>query len=797
MIIIKNERGITLVALVITIVVIIILGSVAVKVGIESIEHSQMISFVSKMQLIQKKVDFLAENGGYESLGENVYELSEEQKNKIIQSIEAENIDDQKWSRLPSIYQEVEYIESTGTQYINTGIVADDSTGVYVDHTICADNSRDNAIIGSRENSGNSRFFIDMDWGNTDTIGWGFNTYSSTDKRYSISGKTNERIQTTFNYKNNRVCKVNNVEIDNLSTRGALAEQTNPLMIFCCSNDDQLSYFTACKVYSLKISKGLDDIRNFIPCYRKSDNKPGMYDLVGNKFYTNQDTGDDFIVGPDAAITLNTSIRLSVNKNSIPLLYHPVEYIQSSGTQYIMTNIVPSNNMGIYAKIASLNTSNDSLYIGSKQGDNIRTFFGNNNNKLYFGWDTSLTSSNRRPSVTNRKINIIEMNFLNSRNSILNNTIIESNIKALGGNSYPITIFAGNYSGTISYNSSIRLYELKISRGTNIKNYFIPCYRISDNKPGLYDLIEDTFYTNQGTGEFEVGPDMYISTINTSNGNPIRYFDSTAIAEDLGLENIDDEIVVNFETREVISLSGINYAGEIYYSQYRLPGGQTVKQNTTENLRQIGWEDFTITPNINGLNATFTISGIRFTNGTLSYSNDSQNTWTEITNYTVANETVTTENLTKSGRYYFKWTDNTNKNNEYILDTVSIRLTNSPQLKGNLGDLSTTYNYTALDSATWAYATDNNETELDETDDTIYVWIPRYAYETEEKTNIEFLRGTSNVTTKDTYIPETGWTIPEVFKDVTGVWVDVTDEYNTDELDTLDIIDILDGATIL
>lgn len=33
----------------------------------------------------------------------------------------------------------------------------------------------------------------------------------------------------------------------------------------------------------------------------------------------------------------------------------------------------------------------------------------------------------------------------------------------------------------------------------------IPVYRKSDSKPGLYDTVNDIFYTNQGSGEFVVG----------------------------------------------------------------------------------------------------------------------------------------------------------------------------------------------------------------------------------------------------------------------------------------------------
>lgn len=46
------------------------------------------------------------------------------------------------------------------------------------------------------------------------------------------------------------------------------------------------------KLYGIKIYNASSMlIGNFIPCYRKSDNVIGMYDLVGNKFYTNQGSG--------------------------------------------------------------------------------------------------------------------------------------------------------------------------------------------------------------------------------------------------------------------------------------------------------------------------------------------------------------------------------------------------------------------------------------------------------------------------------------------------------------------------
>lgn len=52
-----------------------------------------------------------------------------------------------------------------------------------------------------------------------------------------------------------------------------------------------------------------------------------------------------------------------------------------------------------------------------------------------------------------------------------------------------------------------RIYNLK-SDGT-VTIDLIPCYRISDRVAGMYDIVNDVFYTNEGTGEFLVGADVH------------------------------------------------------------------------------------------------------------------------------------------------------------------------------------------------------------------------------------------------------------------------------------------------
>ena len=69
-------------------------------------------------------------------------------------------------------------------------------------------------------------------------------------------------------------------------------------------------------------------------------------------------------------------------------------------------------------------------------------------------------------------------------------------------------IFARNNQGTTDRYSHIKLYLCEIyDNGTLIRD-FVPCYRKADNAIGLYDTVNDVFYTNAGTGTFLKGDDM-------------------------------------------------------------------------------------------------------------------------------------------------------------------------------------------------------------------------------------------------------------------------------------------------
>ena len=50
----------------------------------------------------------------------------------------------------------------------------------------------------------------------------------------------------------------------------------------------------------------------------------------------------------------------------------------------------------------------------------------------------------------------------------------------------------------------MRLYSFTAKANGTFIMKMIPCVRKSDNKPGMYDTVSKTFFTNAGTGEFVV-----------------------------------------------------------------------------------------------------------------------------------------------------------------------------------------------------------------------------------------------------------------------------------------------------
>ena len=261
------------------------------------------------------------------------------------------------------------------------------------------------------------------------------------------------------------------------------------------------------------------------------------------------------------------------------------------------------------------------------------------------------------------------------------------------------------------------------------------------------------------------------------------YFDKQELANQFDVEDIDDEYIINFKTREVVSVNGVEYEDKIYYTQYLLPNGQSIKQyNNTE--RELG--AFNISYKIDGLNAKITVTNL-ITNGTLSYKEENDTYWNNVTNYT-ENDKEYTISIEKSGKYIIKIKDNISEKYKEA-DSIKIELINKPVLDGDKAIIESENNYDySNDSSSWIYAQDSETGPY-------YVWVPKFAYRiVDEVPEKKFIRGTTNIGTDNTYIntqtnetEEIKWIISDKFNNLKGIWVQV-ENTNSDELDLIELI---------
>ena len=200
---------------------------------------------------------------------------------------------EQKTSLLPDEYQEVEYIESTGTQYIDTGIIGTGNIGFDIEW----ETNDANTILGCRKAYNENQYQLSTYTGSNIVNGYfGYGTGGN-------GGGKWHRIYYNYGHKNH-ISFINNVLTLNDGTTQIINSENfstaNTLVIFACkaSTDGNIFEYTASKLYTLKFYDGSILIRNFIPCYRKSDGEIGLYDLVNNVFKTNAGTGT-FLKGND------------------------------------------------------------------------------------------------------------------------------------------------------------------------------------------------------------------------------------------------------------------------------------------------------------------------------------------------------------------------------------------------------------------------------------------------------------------------------------------------------------------
>lgn len=189
--------------------------------------------------------------------------------------------------RLPTGYTELEYIQSSGSQYINTGVLASNHVDVIADMDVQNDSPQYGAIFGCHET--NLMFFLFFYDGYGGNGAW---TADYITDRYIVGGKKTGRTTYALNGGEAAIVAGQSIVLPATPFQGAF-----PLFIFAINREGILSNGCAAKLFSMQIYAEDVLVRDFVPCQNPSGNV-GLYDLVGGQFYGNAGSGA-FTSGPE------------------------------------------------------------------------------------------------------------------------------------------------------------------------------------------------------------------------------------------------------------------------------------------------------------------------------------------------------------------------------------------------------------------------------------------------------------------------------------------------------------------
>ena len=252
----------------------------------------------------------------------------------------------------------------------------------------------------------------------------------------------------------------------------------------------------------------IDDVKIYNTILTSDDIK----DLYQTKAYIS-DKGDimcsEFIEGKtQAQVTSKGIFEANEFYEEIDEAYERLEYIESTGTQYIKTGIQSSSNITKLEAHYYQTTYNPGQILYGCYDGTVTMYFnykesGSINHRSHWMWvelQTSAVWNENQDCYTKLEINGNQLTYSANGQSI---TGTASKSK---GTSYETYLLAYNATGSAGYFYYCKLYNFKIYVDNILVRNFIPCKRKSDNVLGLYDSINKVFYTNAGTGTFIAGP---------------------------------------------------------------------------------------------------------------------------------------------------------------------------------------------------------------------------------------------------------------------------------------------------
>ncbi|MBQ7721402.1 MAG: leucine-rich repeat protein [Kiritimatiellae bacterium] len=392
------------------------------------------------------------------------------------------------------------------------------------------------------------------------------------------------------------------------------------LYLFACNKDGSPDYYTKGRIYSLRIwdlADGERDslLRDFRPCL-DGNGVPCLYDAVTDGYFY------DARSGTFAYKTLDPPQAATVD--------HYVEYIQSDGTQFIDTGIIPMHGMKSSLRMSFVQVPADGGILCLRENGHrfyLAHYYPGNKGFFYANSGTANIPANDHLATAGTIYTIQTDVFRNVRNFNVNGEEVGPRYDGDKTDTAMLTktlyLFGLHDDDTFRYPSSMKLYECTIwASPLNLRSDgelvmladYHPCVD-TDGVAGLYDTVSGRIlYNSRSTGNaFVAGPSLSTAArVIASNGTEFEGTASPAYGTDdtVAQGNVTTYTCTRFVTNEVGTLfecvgytTATSEDGSFWSAESALVGSRSATLEypggwwrLTWNWQRAGFHISTITP---------------------------------------------------------------------------------------------------------------------------------------------------------------------------------------------------------
>lgn len=374
---------------------------------------------------------------------------------------------------------EVEFLESTGGQYINTGVLA----------SAALNDAQIDITYSSSSTSGDLYIF-----GGGATFNTAIQCVINSSSNY-FQPSWGQSLAIANGYAANAVATLRMTYNDYALTFGTTT-RTGAFTATSRTFDDRAIYLfrgnrtsggintKPVRIYAFKISRNGIPILDLIPVRKGAVGY--LYDRVSGKLFGNAGTGD-FVLGPDVV---------------------PVEYIESHGTEYIDTGLVGRDGYDFEYRFRPMNPL--PCGIGGEYQDNKNCYIGlvrTNGYLAYHFYDSQADILQVQQLALGADYNIKAHLYSGEQYFEVNG--VRGGAGSRTGtftSSYNLYLFAINSANQPAIFGVMRLYNLTARLNTIPIRSFRPV-RVG-TEGAMMDVLTRRIYRNQGTGAFTCGNDL-------------------------------------------------------------------------------------------------------------------------------------------------------------------------------------------------------------------------------------------------------------------------------------------------